>query len=74
MQHTDAMSSHLCTRFPNKDYRRRSLVISIATDTFCGSGHQHMPEEQWRRIRNDWMLAVPGHIVDKVAAKEFTAK
>ncbi len=52
---------------------RRSTVIDIATDTFAGSGNRHMPEEQFKRIRQ-WMMATPGHIVDKVAAKEFTAK
>lgn len=49
----------------------RSTVIDIVTDMFAGRAfNEHMPDEQFKRIRT-WILATPGHIVDKVVAKRF---
>ncbi len=51
----------------------RATVICITTDMFAGAMPRetfNMPKEQYDRIRK-WMMSTPGHIVDKIARKQF---
>lgn len=56
----------------------RSEVIEIATDRFA-AGYElvaefvRMTREQYTRIRT-WMINTPGHIVDRVAKKQFVER